>query len=207
MSKIYTKAGDKGTTTLYSGERVTKYDAIIHALGSVDELNTWVGTICVGLQLLEDRENSWINFLLCTRKKYPVTELYFCQEFLRTVQQNLLDLSSSVATVSGARVKSTRFGSREDVLEREIDYLDRKLPNLTRFIVPGTSTVESVIQTCRSVCRRAERDMAKVSSAFPLEPSVLIYLNRLSDYLFVLARFVNHVFEGGNEITRKSKQE
>ncbi len=164
--KIYTKTGDKGKTALIGGTRVPKYDIRIEAYGTVDELNAYIG-------LLRDQ---------------PMDP--HSKEVLLEIQDRLFTMESSLAQ-DGRPLSYALPALREDdvkFLEKEIDAMNEQLPELTAFILPGGHTTVSFCHVARTVCRRAERLVIRMAEAFPVEPLNIRYLNRLSDYLFVLAR-------------------
>lgn len=171
--KIYTKTGDKGSTSLFGGTRVTKHHIRINAYGTVDELNSWLG-------LLRDQE-------IDTHSR----------EMLITTQDKLFTVGAILATdPEKAQLKSGKerlnipLLSNSDVehLENEIDMMNETLPPMTHFILPGGHTNVSYCHIARTICRRAERMVSLLHENEPVDSMVLIYLNRLSDYLFVLAR-------------------
>lgn len=175
--KIYTKKGDKGETSLFSGQRVPKDDPYIMALGTVDECNCVIG---VALSHLP-REGEFSRIA----------------KQLETVQHALFDLGAALATpktcASSSKLKKTRFDEEEiELLEQWIDELDDKLEKLTTFILPGGHPSGAMLHLARSTCRRAERYVTPINNRSDVSDNVLIYLNRLSDYLFVLSRFVNN---------------
>lgn len=174
--KIYTRTGDKGETSLYSGKRVSKESIHIEAIGDVDELNSILGVAKAGME----------NSSLC-KKTYDQLEF---------VQHALFDIGASLATPlsqsSEKKIDQTRFGTQAtQLLEQWIDHMEESLPPLTHFILPGGSANGSFLHIARSVCRRAERSSLAVYSAGDIDSAPLIYLNRLSDYLFVAARYIN----------------
>ena len=167
--KIYTKSGDEGTTALFGGTRVPKHHIRIQSYGTVDELNSWLG-------LLRDQQ---------------VADRH--SEFLQSVQDRLFTMGSMLATEPDA--SPPRGGAlpqlhSEDVksLETEIDALNESLTPMTHFILPGGHPSVSYCHIARTVCRRAERMTTLLNEHSAVSPLVLAYLNRLSDYLFVLAR-------------------
>ena len=177
---IYTGTGDRGKTSLFSGERVKKSDQRIEAYGDVDELNSLLGALVAGL--------AEINQDLAGR--------------LQQIQADLFQLSSLLAVTSD----SPAIDSLEELtdsqtlqLEQFIDELDRQLPNLSGFILPGGHPTAAWAHICRAVCRRAERKTTLLSDEYVKGKAAqqfqiaLVYLNRLSDYLFVLARYCNHI--------------
>ena len=177
---IYTGTGDRGKTSLFSGERVAKNDRRIEAYGDVDELNSFLGALAAGL--------TEINPDLAKR--------------LQQIQADLFQLSSLLAITpdSPAIASLQEFNdSRISELEQSIDQLDGQLPNLTGFILPGGHSTAAWAHICRTVCRRAERKATRLSDEYASGKAArqfqlaLIYLNRLSDYLFVLARYCNHI--------------
>jgi cob(I)alamin adenosyltransferase len=164
--KIYTKTGDTGTTALIGGARVPKYDERIEAYGTVDELNSWIG-------LIRDQ-------------KIDVHSI----EILFKIQDRLFTLESLLAKGPESDKIALPRLEEEDIilLEKEIDKMNEGLPELTSFILPGGNTVVSYCHLARTVCRRAERFSIKMNKNFQVELINIKYLNRLSDYLFVLAR-------------------
>jgi len=165
--KIYTKTGDKGTTSLLGGTRVLKFHPRIEAYGTIDELNSHIGLI---------RDQDIDNH---------------SKEVLLEVQDRLFTLESLVAKDPEIEIKfSLPTLSNEDILylEGEIDRMNEDLPELKNFILPGGHTVVSYTHIARCVCRRAERTTLRLAQNQPVDELIIMYLNRLSDFLFVLAR-------------------
>ncbi|WP_375324995.1 cob(I)yrinic acid a,c-diamide adenosyltransferase [Flagellimonas sp. GZD32] len=165
--KIYTKTGDKGTTALFTGRRVPKHHIRIESYGTIDELNSHLG-------LLRDQE-------IDVRSK----------EMLSLIQTKLFTVGSILATEpkKDARLKIPRISPEDiELLEREMDAMNEELPEMTHFILPGGHTTVSYCHIARTVCRRGERMITYLHENEPVPDSVLSYINRLSDYLFVLAR-------------------
>ena len=164
--KIYTKTGDQGMTSLFGGKRVSKADLRIETYGTVDELNSWVG-------LLRDQE---VN--------------HSRREILLMIQDRLFTVGSMLATEPGNTKVKIPVLSESDVvvLENEIDEMDNALPPMRSFVLPGGHTAVSFAHITRTVCRRAERLVIALNETEPVDALVIVYLNRLSDYLFVLAR-------------------
>ena len=168
--KIYTKTGDSGETGLYGGTRVPKNAIRIEACGTVDELNACIGVVRSQIQ---DAEIDTI---------------------LHRIQNELFDIGADLATLeTHPKAASLRIPpTLTPGLEREIDQFEDQLPPLKNFILPGGSPCGAAVHLARTVCRRAERCIVTLAKGEPVNPEVLIYLNRLSDLLFVLARIVNH---------------
>ncbi|MBI4043049.1 MAG: cob(I)yrinic acid a,c-diamide adenosyltransferase [Deltaproteobacteria bacterium] len=171
--KIYTKSGDKGMTHFYGGKSIPKDHPIVECYGTVDELNALIGLVLA-------------NPLDGGTKK-----------ILEDLQYRLFDLGADLAAPFGEPSKSPTEViriSQEDVsrLEKTIDSLSAVLPTLTHFILPGGTSTAAMLHFARAVCRRAERLFVKASSSHALNPQALIFLNRLSDLLFVLGRSVNY---------------
>lgn len=174
--KIYTKTGDNGSTGLYDGTRLPKSDMIFDALGVLDELSCHIG-------------------MLLALEEVPQTEttLGDCIDNLRTIQRNLLDIGSNIATQNENKRKRLNLNLDVSHLENTIDLMDKSLPKLTVFILPGQFPNEVQAHLCRAVCRRAERHVWKLSqNEYYIHPDIMKYLNRLSDYFFTLARFILH---------------
>jgi cob(I)alamin adenosyltransferase len=168
--KIYTKTGDKGQTSLIGGTRVPKHHIRIEAYGTVDELNSWIG-------LLRDQ---------------PVDAS--TKKILLEIQDRLFTIGSSLASDPGKSKMKIPDLQEEDVtlLEKEMDMMNESLPEMRNFVLPGGHPSVSYCHIARCVCRRAERNTIHLSeSNFVAEP-VIKYLNRLSDYLFVLSRKLSH---------------
>jgi cob(I)alamin adenosyltransferase len=176
LSRIYTRTGDKGETMLGDGGRVPKDHPRVAAYGSVDELNAVLG-------------------LLLTQGA-PEAEL------LRTVQNNLFDVGADLCVpqpadeAAGARLRVRPEQAAR--LEAAIDRLNAGLKPLTSFVLPGGRPAAAWCHLARTVCRRAEREVVTLSHAEPVNPEVIVYLNRLSDLLFVLARVYNN--NGGEDV-------
>ena len=169
--KIYTKTGDDGTTGLFGGERTTKDDPRVAAYGTVDELNAQIGAVRA-LGLTPDLDRS-----------------------LARVQNDLFVLGADLATPPGAKTSSHvhRVAPSDAVwLEQEIDVLTGEIPALTTFILPGGAPAAASVHVARAVCRRAERAVVALSRAADVGQGPVVYLNRLADLLFTLARAINH---------------
>lgn len=169
-SLVYTKTGDEGTTGLIGGTRVPKTHVRLEAYGTVDELNSYLGLLTTYLNAEED---------LC---------------FVQRVQHKLFSVGSHLATdQEKVDLHNASIITREDVeqMEQEIDKLDELLPPLRAFVLPGGSRGAAICHVCRTVCRRAERRILTLSESCTISPELLAYMNRLSDYLFVLSRKVN----------------
>ena len=181
--KIYTKGGDKGQTSLLGGSRVSKAHVRIHAYGSVDELNSHIG-------LLADQ---------------PVNEHRI--GMLREIQDNLFVIGSLLAAESAKSHANLPVLQDEQVadLERAIDELEKELPELRSFLIPGGHQSVSFTHIARCVCRRAERMVIELAQTAEVDEVLIKYLNRLSDFLFVLSRTLAQEL-GVSEIPWKSKQ-
>lgn len=164
--KIYTKTGDSGTTSLIGGGRVSKDDPRIEAYGTVDELISWTG-------LIRDQK---------------IDKKYF--DLLVDIQDRLMTCASILATdCEDCPVKIPALYEQDIIkLEEAIDMMEEDLEPLSSFILPGGNPVVSYVHITRNVCRRAERNVLKLSDKFPVNNLVVGYLNRLSDYFFVLSR-------------------
>lgn len=164
--KIYTKTGDAGTTSLFGGKRVSKADLRIDTYGTVDELNSWIGVV----------------------RDQPVNEKR--KNILTEIQDRLFTVGSILATEPGnTKVKIPSLIETDiTFLEKEIDTMDSELPPMRSFVLPGGNQSVSFCHVTRTVCRRAERLTIALNSQEPVDALVIKYLNRLSDYLFVLAR-------------------
>jgi cob(I)alamin adenosyltransferase len=161
---IYTKTGDDGTTALFGGKRVLKSDHLVDVYGGIDELNSWIGVIVAHLKITDVR-------------------LFFTE-----IQKDLLLIGSIFA---GWKGDLTPLTNRVKEMEARIDLMEKELPDQHNFILPGGSDLGAFIHVVRSVCRRVERKVVSLNQITPVNVQILIYLNRLSDLLYMLARFVN----------------
>jgi cob(I)alamin adenosyltransferase len=178
-SKIYTKTGDAGKTSLIGGTKVLKSHARINAYGTMDELNAFIGWLMDQLADMHSRE------------------------ILREIQDRLFTIGSSLACDPDKDITMKIPDLTESdilLLEKEIDTMNAKLPEMKSFILPGGHYAVSAAHICRTICRRAERMIVDLDSREPLgQPLIIKYVNRLSDYLFVLARYTGHLL-GAEEV-------
>lgn len=174
--KIYTKTGDQGETSLFTGKRVKKNNPFIEALGAVDECNSSIG---MAISFMHD----------CKELKPTIKQL-------EIIQHALFDVGAAIATpqtqAANSKLEKTRFDKEEtEALEKWIDEMESELPKLHAFILPGGHPSGAALHLARSICRRAERDVVPLNQQSDVSDDVAIYLNRLSDYLFVASRYVN----------------
>jgi cob(I)alamin adenosyltransferase len=167
-SKIYTKKGDKGQTSLIGGSRVPKDHLRIESYGTIDELNSFIG-------LLHDAAAD-----------------EHARVMLKEIQDRLFTIGSSLASDTGSSMRIPDLHKQDiQLLEKEMDQMNDALPPMKSFVLPGGHATVSAAHIARCVCRRAERCCVHMQeNGLPVEPLVLEYLNRLSDYLFVLARHI-----------------
>ncbi len=163
LSRIVTRTGDDGTTGLADGSRVAKHDTRIAALGAVDELNSQIGVL----------------------RAEPLPD--DVQGVLQAVQNDLFDLGGELAMPEFLQVGDGHILR----LEQSVAALNADLPALKEFILPGGTRAAALAHVCRTVCRRAERDLCVLHDQTPISANLLRYLNRLSDLLFILARVLN----------------
>lgn len=171
--KIYTKTGDKGTTALFGGTRVAKHHIRIDSYGTVDELNSWLG-------LIRDQD---IDASLKETLTLIQSKLFTVGAILATDPEKIL-LKNGKERLNIPKIADADI----ELLEMKMDAMDETLPPMTHFILPGGHTTVSYCHIARTVCRRAERLVTQLHENEPIDLQVLVYLNRLSDYLFVLAR-------------------
>lgn len=172
--KIYTKTGDKGSTSLLGGTKVLKSDLRIEAYGTVDELNSYVG-LC--RDLLKDEPSITI---------------------LQEIQDRLFTIGSSLACDPEKEPKMKIPDLKEEdvqLLEKEMDRMNESLPEMKNFVLPGGHPTVSHLHIARCVCRRAERCCVRLNQEEKEDPIIIKYLNRLSDYFFVLARYTAHFLQ------------
>ncbi|MFZ5845487.1 MAG: cob(I)yrinic acid a,c-diamide adenosyltransferase [Patescibacteria group bacterium] len=161
---IYTSTGDRGMTSLFGGKRVLKCEELVEVYGSIDELNSWVGYT---ISKIKDQKS---------------------KIFFKTIQEDLFLIGSLLA---GAKVNLKPLSKRVSEMEARIDEIERQLPKINNFILPGGTTDAALAHLTRSVCRRVERQVVALSQKQKVEADVIKYFNRLSDLFFVLARFIN----------------
>lgn len=165
--KIYTKTGDKGMTGLFGGARVSKDDIRIEAYGTLDELNSFIGTLIASIDIVGQNK------------------------ILTDVQNRLFTIGSNLAS-DPSKEMITPDLTEEDILilENAMDNMNENLPPLKAFILPGGSLAVGLSHQCRTICRRAERRVVSLSNVSKVDEHIGRYLNRLSDYLFVLGRMI-----------------
>ena len=166
--KIYTKTGDKGETTVIGGTRLPKHHPRIEAYGSVDELIAWIG-------LLRSADQNCVG----------TDELIY-------IQSVLMSCCTVIATPPSATIPDGITIDDTSVLEKSIDMMEAQLPVLTSFILPGGHAEAANCNIARCICRRAERAILRLNEAEKVDPDIIIFINRLSDYLFVLSRCMSH---------------
>jgi cob(I)alamin adenosyltransferase len=175
--KIYTRTGDNGTTGLFGGDRVPKHHPRLEAYGTVDELNAFLGLTRTQLDPNDHKTDT----------------------LLARLQHMLFEVGADLATPLDSQARTVRITvEHTETLEQEIDRLETELPPLRHFILPGGTPAAATLHVARTVCRRAERCVSALAEREAINPEVLRFLNRLSDLLFVLARWVNQSY-GQNE--------
>ncbi len=170
--KIYTKQGDKGKTSIIGQNNIDKHDHRIETYGSIDELNSHFGLL---------------------RSIQEIKKIDFLFNFLIKSQNILFKIGSYLAQTKEKREEKKDFlisAANISNLEKTIDEIEKKIPSINRFVLPGGSTVSSYFQIARTICRRCERRITFFNEQEQLDQNLLIYINRLSDFLFVAGRFV-----------------
>lgn len=172
MNKIYTKTGDKGTTSLMDGSRIPKYHVQVEAYGTVDEACSFIGIIVSGIKNKELR----------------------IKESLIEVQKDLFQIESLLSEKGETQFPQFIHSLKERtvVLEKEIDEMTVQLPELTNFILPGGSLISAQLHYARTLVRKTERRVVELMTTESVAEEIVKYLNRLSDYLFTMSRFVNY---------------
>tara|TARA_Y100000813_G_scaffold74003_1_gene52489 strand:+ start:61 stop:597 length:537 start_codon:yes stop_codon:yes gene_type:complete len=168
--KIYTRKGDSGNTLLIDGKIVYKHNLSVAAYGTIDELNSFLGLL----------------------KDYIDDEKI--KDVLNNIQLKLFSIGSILASGENQNISEKVKIEKKDVeyIELEIDRLNEYLPELKNFIIPGGHKISSYSHVCRSICRRAERKISELNKNSSVDPNILAYVNRLSDFFFVLSRFLKH---------------
>ena len=166
--KIYTKKGDSGHTSLIDGQIVNKHNLFVDAYGTVDELNSFLGLL----------------------KDYIKDETI--KDILNNIQPKLFSIGSILATGKNQDIMEKVKIEKKDVkyIEFHIDSMNNELPELKNFIIPGGHKISSYSHVCRSICRRAERRISELNNEQSVDPNILSYINRLSDFFFVLSRYL-----------------
>jgi len=184
LTRIYTRGGDTGQTSLGRGERVAKHDLRVEAYGTVDEANSVIGLARAAIErtVKNDALRSHVDAML------------------KRIQNDLFDLGADLCTIDAKPGEAALriLPSQTERLEQEIDVMNGELSPLTSFILPGGSEATSWLHLARTVARRAERAMTALAAAEPVSPETIKYVNRLSDHLFVLARKLND--NGGSDV-------
>lgn len=186
--RIYTRSGDKGTTSMIYGERVQKNDQRVEAYGTCDEANAAIG---LAISLI-DHDLTWSE-----------QEKAQFDQAIKSVQHLLFHVGSELATPSGKEVAWKLEASHVTALEKQMDQWQAQLPPIRQFILPGGHRCAAALHQARTIVRRAERMVVTIDE--PLSPYVLVYLNRLSDYLFVAARYINHVSSANETLLETDK--
>lgn len=188
MVKIYTRTGDRGQTSLFGGKRISKASLQVEAYGTVDELNSAIGVAITEVLSI----------------KYQVSSI---KKELIKIQHDLFTIGSILASSSTKRytLDPRRLKNRVTDFERLIDQLTEKLPQLRNFILPGGGKAGAALHLARAVSRRAERRVVALSKRQPVISDILVYLNRLSDLLFTMARFANYQQKQKEIIWEKNK--
>ena len=168
--KIYTRKGDTGQTSLIDGDMVNKHNLSVDAYGTIDELNSFLG-------LLKD-------YIKDDKIK----------DILNNIQIKLFSIGSILASGKNQNISAKVKIEKKDVeyIELEIDRLNKDLPELKNFVIPGGHKTSSYSHVCRSICRRAERKISELNNKSSVNSNILAYVNRLSDFFFVLSRFLKH---------------
>ena len=166
--KIYTKKGDSGHTSLIDGQIVNKHNLFVDAYGTVDELNSFLGLL----------------------KDYIKDEKI--KDILNNIQPKLFSIGSILASGKNQNMLEKVKIEKRDVkyIEFHIDSMNNELPELKNFIIPGGHKISSYSHVCRSICRRAERRISELNNEQSVDPNILSYINRLSDFFFVLSRYL-----------------
>ena len=168
--KIYTRKGDSGQTSLIDGEIVYKHSLSVDTYGTIDELNSFLG-------LLKD-------YIKDDKIK----------DILNNIQIKLFSIGTILASGKNQNISAKVTIEKKDVeyIELEIDRLNKNLPELKNFIIPGGHKISSYSHVCRSICRRAERKISELNNKSSIDSNILAYINRLSDFFFVLSRFLKY---------------
>ena len=189
MSKIYTKTGDRGQTSLMDGTRVSKSHIRVEAYGTVDELNSVIGVVLAEMQRAHPKGTSFVEAAKFKTQKY----MSKIKTELITIQRDLFEIGSLLANPAPNLQSSTLdyFEERIQDFEKAIDIMTELLPPLTNFILPGGGKTGTQLHIARSITRRVERRIIELSQGEEVEGAIVKYFNRLSDLFFTMSRFVN----------------
>ena len=179
---IYTKTGDNGTTSLVGGRRVKKYDQRVETYGTVDELNAHIGMLAT---MMRDKSID-LEMAFDVREQFEN-----CYKQLKTAQNKLFVIQTLLATEDEDTYNKLPQldDNATDEMEAWIDDIDKRLPALKSFVIPGGTTISAQAHIARTVCRRAERQIVRLAEEVNIEEKIKKYINRTSDYLFVISRF------------------
>jgi cob(I)alamin adenosyltransferase len=178
IHRVYTRAGDDGRTALLGGARVSKDHPRVEAYGTIDELNALVGAC---------------RATVAAEKKLPAADRRGLDARLRAIQNRLFDAGGALSVPRGKSWADMPLPGAADIadLEKSMDAMNRALPPLASFVLPGGSAANAWLHLCRAACRRAERRVVTLARREPVPPEVIRYLNRLSDWFFTAARHVS----------------
>ncbi len=179
---IYTRTGDKGTTSLFDKTRVLKSADRVETYGTIDELNSTIGAAIAHIKNLHSAGSG--------QAKSKIKDTINLKKELEKIQHDLLEIGSSLANPKALPIKD--LNTRPTDFEKLIDKMTAKIPELKNFILPGGSKAGSLLHVARTIARRAERRIVNLIQTEDIDQDVVIYVNRLSDLLFTMARYVNH---------------
>ena len=182
--KIYTKTGDEGTTSLYDGSRINKHDIIFDVLGENDELNARVGKLwcLIEEKLFNYDDNLFVEYIRNIQSCIEIINSNIANPELK--EENNNKKRKSCTQITDEMIKS---------LETKIDDMEKYLPKLTKFILPGVTIADCQSHLCRTQSRKCERMICNLNQTYILDKNILIYMNRLSDFFFVLSRFICNI--------------
>ena len=186
--KIYTKSGDKGMTSLYDGSIIGKNNKILDCIGDIDELNSEIG---------------YVISILNEKMRNKITEYI---NILTTIQSLLFDMGGIIANPSNNELRFDIDSKYVNILEKSIDNMTEVMPKLVNFILPGGNLEMASLHRCRTICRRAERRLVDLKTSeldVKVDLNCYIYINRLSDFLFTLSRYIGYI-ENIDEIIYRS---
>jgi len=185
---IYTRTGDKGNTSLFNGQRVSKSSIRVEAYGTIDELNSVIGVVISEIQNSKFKIQNYLP-ADATHQTLQAGNSKLKSELVK-IQNDLFEIGSALASTDLSKLGS--LGNRVKEFENEIDKMTEKMPTLANFILPGGGKTGAMLHFARTVARRAERKVVALSESERVDSSIIMYLNRLSDLLFTRARFVNY---------------
>ena len=186
---IYTRTGDKGLTSLFNGQRVSKADLRVEAYGTIDELNSAIGLVISEIQNSKGKSQNY-----SPRSSFGEAGKSKLKSELTAIQNDLFEIGSTLAStgIRNQELGPRQLGNPVKNFENLIDEMTKQMPPLVNFILPGGGKTGALLHFARTVARRAERKIVRLNEQNPIDKNMIMYLNRLSDILFTMSRYINY---------------